>query len=199
MMMTFESYGKLPRVYTSHQAAQICQLSPREIMRSMDVGRLKGYKIPQSEHRRIPASSLQTFADAHGLEVDVPVDRVFVLFAQYRELLVRTIQRLMEDTLDASKIHLVTSSFDAGMAIAEDPYIENLYFDATQGTVPKGVREGFAGRISEHATAEAIVSYLRGLELLTVQNLFNPGSEIPKSLLRHPQEEQLVIKPRIAS
>ena len=192
MHATFESFGVLPRTYTTTEASQLCHLSPQRVIQSFKSGRLKGFIVPESDHRRILAPDLQQFALDHGIEVDIPIDRFFLLFAQYSESLVRSIQELMNDTLDASKIHLVTSSFEAGMVIAENPLMKDLYFDVTQGAVPHGIREGFTGRVSEYKDIEAILHHLRTLELLTVQNLFNPGNQIPNSFQKQTLESRMV-------
>ena len=191
MHATFESFGILPRTYTTTEAAQLCHLSPQRVIQSFETGRLKGFIVPESDHRRIPAPNLQQFAIDHGIDVDIPIDRFFLLFAQYSESLVRSIQKLMDDTLDASKIHLATSAFDAGMVFADVPLIKHLYVESTGDKMPKGMKESFTGRVKEYETAVEALDYMREHELLTVQNLFDPGSHIPASFLRHPPVSQI--------
>lgn len=57
------------RDYTTGQAATLTGLSIQTIIRCIDAGRLRGFRIPGSRFRRIPAASLRTFVTAYGLEM----------------------------------------------------------------------------------------------------------------------------------
>jgi excisionase family DNA binding protein len=47
--------------YTTGEVADICQVTKRTVIKWIDGGRLAGYVIPGSRHRRVSAASLQTF------------------------------------------------------------------------------------------------------------------------------------------
>jgi len=53
-------------IYTTGQAAKICHVAPRTISKWFDNGRLKGYRIPGSQDRRIPQKNLIKFLIEHG-------------------------------------------------------------------------------------------------------------------------------------
>ncbi|MBI1373092.1 MAG: response regulator [Phycisphaera sp.] len=59
------------RVFTTGQAAEVCQLSQQTIIRCFDSGRLKGYRVPGSRFRRIPRVELMKFMKANGIPLDL--------------------------------------------------------------------------------------------------------------------------------
>ena len=55
-------------VYTTGEAAEICNLSQQTIIRCVDQGRMKGaFRIPGSKFRRIPREVLRKFMDDNNL------------------------------------------------------------------------------------------------------------------------------------
>lgn len=57
-------------VYTTGQVAQICRVAPRTVTKWFDNGQLKGYRIPGSKDRRIPANELIRFMRANHIPSD---------------------------------------------------------------------------------------------------------------------------------
>lgn len=53
-------------VYTISEVARICKVAPRTVSKWFDSGRLKGYRIPGSQDRRIPYAHLVKFLKQHG-------------------------------------------------------------------------------------------------------------------------------------
>ena len=49
------------KVLTTGQVAKICSVAPRTVSKWFDSGQLKGYRIPGSQDRRIPAEYLRKF------------------------------------------------------------------------------------------------------------------------------------------
>ena len=41
-------------IFTTGQVAKICKVAPRTVSKWFDSGRLRGYRIPGSQDRRIP-------------------------------------------------------------------------------------------------------------------------------------------------
>ena len=58
------------RVFTTSEAAKICNVSPRTLTKWIDTGQLKGYRLPGTAHRRVPREYLLTFMVEHGLPTD---------------------------------------------------------------------------------------------------------------------------------
>ena len=55
------------KVFTTGQVAKICKVAPRTVSKWFDSGRLKGYRIPGSQDRRIPREFLIKFLKEHGM------------------------------------------------------------------------------------------------------------------------------------
>jgi excisionase family DNA binding protein len=60
-----EEHGR--KIFTTVQAAKICKVAPVTIGKWFDSGRLRGYRIPGSQDRRIPREHLITFLKEHGM------------------------------------------------------------------------------------------------------------------------------------
>ena len=57
----------MKKVFTTGQVAKICKVAPRTVSKWFDSGRLKGYRIPGSQDRRIPREQLIRFLKEHGM------------------------------------------------------------------------------------------------------------------------------------
>ena len=55
------------KVFTTGQVAKICKVAPRTVSKWFDTGRLKGYRIPGSQDRRIPRDCLIKFLKDHKM------------------------------------------------------------------------------------------------------------------------------------
>ena len=55
------------KVFTTGQVAEICKVAPRTVAKWFDSGRLKGYRIPGTQDRRIPREYLFKFLREHGM------------------------------------------------------------------------------------------------------------------------------------
>lgn len=58
------------QVFTTGEAAEICNVSQQTIIRCFDSGRLQGFRVPGSRFRRIPRAELLRFMKAN----DIPTD-----------------------------------------------------------------------------------------------------------------------------
>jgi two-component system OmpR family response regulator len=57
-------------VFTTGEAAEICQVSQQTIIRCFDSGRLRGFRVPGSRFRRIPRDALVQFMRENGIPPD---------------------------------------------------------------------------------------------------------------------------------
>lgn len=55
------------RSLTTGRVAALCQVAPRTVSKWFDSGRLKGYRIPGSQDRRIPEECFRRFLIAQGM------------------------------------------------------------------------------------------------------------------------------------
>ncbi|MBS3080050.1 helix-turn-helix domain-containing protein [Candidatus Pacearchaeota archaeon] len=56
--------------YTTGEVSRICNLSPQTITRYFNGGTLRGYRVPDSSHRRIPHKNLVDFMIEYGIPQD---------------------------------------------------------------------------------------------------------------------------------
>lgn len=66
--------GDIPlphRVFTTGSVARICHVAPRTVSKWFDSGRLKGYRIPGSQDRRIPFGDLLEFLQDNAMPIPV--------------------------------------------------------------------------------------------------------------------------------
>lgn len=54
-------------IFTTAQIAKICKVAPRTVSKWFDSGRLRGYRIPGSQDRRIPREHLIRFLKEYGM------------------------------------------------------------------------------------------------------------------------------------
>ena len=57
------------KIYTTGQVAKLCKVAPRTVSKWFDSGRLKGYRLPGSQDRRIPREELYNFLTEHGMPI----------------------------------------------------------------------------------------------------------------------------------
>jgi excisionase family DNA binding protein len=57
------------QVFTTGEAAKICNVSQQTIIRCFDSGRLHGFKVPGSRFRRIPRSELIRFMQQNNMDL----------------------------------------------------------------------------------------------------------------------------------
>jgi len=103
------------QVFTTGEAAEICQISQQTVIRCFDSGRLKGFRVPGSRFRRIPRAELIEFMRAN----DMPLER---LEGDARRLLVvdddEQIVELFVDVLERDprlEVRTASSGYDAGI------------------------------------------------------------------------------------
>ena len=107
------------QVFTTGEAAELCNVSQQTIIRCFDSGRLNGFRVPGSRFRRIPRAELIRFMRENdiptGLQETGPI-RVLIVDDDPQ------IIRMLEDFLgeDARfEIQTATTGYDAGMVTRE--------------------------------------------------------------------------------
>src|ERR1041385_1256051 len=107
------------QVFTTGEAAEICQVSQQTIIRCFDAGRLHGFRVPGSRFRRIPRGELMRFMR----ENNIPLDR---LDSGKRRILVvdddAQIVELFTDLFQRDgrfEIKTASTGYDAGLATRE--------------------------------------------------------------------------------
>ncbi len=102
-------------VLTTGQVAQICHVAPRTVTKWFDSGQLKGYRIPGSRDRRIPAGELIRFMKAHNMPTDeLEKGRIRILLIDSRVEVARQLARDLQ-TKGSFSVDIAQNSFDAGL------------------------------------------------------------------------------------
>lgn len=103
-------------LFTTGEAAEVCQVSQQTIIRCFDSGRLEGFRVPGSKFRRIPRQSLIRFMK----ENKIPLDTID---SGKRKILIvdddAEIVELIVDVLERDgrfETQTASSGYEAGMA-----------------------------------------------------------------------------------
>ena len=106
-------------VFTTGEAAKICNVSQQTIIRCFDSGQLKGFRVPGSRFRRIPRDVLYRFMKDNGIPTDS------LESGRRRALIVDDDEELVELLVDVFErdgrfeIRTANNGFDAGMLVKE--------------------------------------------------------------------------------
>jgi excisionase family DNA binding protein len=106
----------MKKVFTTGQVAKICKVAPRTVSKWFDSGRLKGYRIPGSQDRRIPREQLIRFLKEHGMPLGELEEEEWhkVLLIGTEKLFNDRLRELLPEDEDF-KYQLANSGFEAGM------------------------------------------------------------------------------------
>jgi excisionase family DNA binding protein len=102
-------------IFTTGQVAKICKVAPRTVSKWFDSGRLRGYRIPGSQDRRIPREHLIRFLKEHGMPLGELEDEAMgkILLVGADATVRANLNELMGN--DDFKIESATSGFEAGI------------------------------------------------------------------------------------
>ncbi len=119
-------------IFTTGQVAKICKVAPRTVSKWFDSGRLRGYRIPGSQDRRIPRDHLIRFLKEHGMPLgeleDEAVGKILIVGAD------TVIRGSLRDTMsaDSFKLDYASSGFEAGIQ-AESLHPDCVVIDFVMG------------------------------------------------------------------
>ena len=105
------------QVFTTGEAAELCNVSQQTIIRCFDQGRLDGFRVPGSRFRRIPRASLLKFMQDNGIPaVALEVNRCNVLVISDDLSHVDALCSTVND--QKVSVHPVCTAWDAGASYA---------------------------------------------------------------------------------
>jgi len=119
-------------IFTTGQVAKICKVAPRTVSKWFDSGRLRGYRIPGSQDRRIPREHLIRFLKEHGMPLgeleDEAVGKILMVGVE------TGIRNNLRDQVgaDAFKMEYANSGFEAGIQ-AESLHPDCVVIDFMMG------------------------------------------------------------------
>jgi excisionase family DNA binding protein len=123
------------KVFTTGQVAKICKVAPRTVSKWFDSGRLKGYRIPGSQDRRIPREYLIKFLKEHGMPLGDLEDEAMakVLIVAQDQVLIENLKRELPPER-SFKVGTAASGFEAGIQ-AESFHPDCMIVDFSIGKV----------------------------------------------------------------
>ena len=119
-------------IFTTGQVAKICKVAPRTVSKWFDSGRLRGYRIPGSQDRRIPREHLIRFLKEHGMPLgeleDEAMGKILLVGADGQ------VRATLGDMMSADdyKIESAVSGFEAGIQ-AESLHPDCVVVDFAMG------------------------------------------------------------------
>jgi excisionase family DNA binding protein len=121
------------KVFTTGQVAKICKVAPRTVSKWFDSGRLRGYRIPGSQDRRIPRDNLIRFLKEHGMPLGELEEegwhKILVIGAE--KLFIDRVRELLPESEDY-KLEVAASGFEAGIQ-AESFHPDTIIVDLAMG------------------------------------------------------------------
>jgi excisionase family DNA binding protein len=123
----------MKKVFTTGQVAKICKVAPRTVSKWFDSGRLKGYRIPGSQDRRIPRENLIRFLREHEMPLEDLVEEELhkILLIGTEKLFNDRIKELLPEN-DDYKYELAQSGFEAG-TLAQSFHPDTIIIDLGLG------------------------------------------------------------------
>jgi len=102
-------------VLTTGQVAKICNVAPRTVSKWFDTGQLRGYRIPGSKDRRIPADQLVRFMRAHNMPLNgLDTGMVRILLVDDDDERTGQLTKNLEND-GRYEVRTAESAFDAGV------------------------------------------------------------------------------------
>ena len=123
----------MKKVFTTGQVAKICKVAPRTVSKWFDSGRLRGYRIPGSQDRRIPREHLIKFLKEHGMPLGELEEEGWhkILIIGAEKLFIDRLQEMLPDSEDY-KYQVANSGFEAGI-MAQSFHPDTIIIDLSLG------------------------------------------------------------------
>ena len=123
----------MKKVFTTGQVAKICKVAPRTVSKWFDSGRLRGYRIPGSQDRRIPREHLIRFLKEHGMPLGELEEEGWhkILIIGAEPLFINRVRELLPEDEDY-KYEVAHSGFEAGIQ-AESFHPDTIIIDLAMG------------------------------------------------------------------
>ena len=123
----------MKKVFTTGQVAKICKVAPRTVSKWFDSGRLRGYRIPGSQDRRIPREHLIRFLKEHGMPLGELEEEGWhkVLIIGAERLFIDRVKELLPED-DDYRYEVANSGFEAGIQ-AHSFHPDTIVIDLAMG------------------------------------------------------------------
>ena len=123
----------MKKVFTTGQVAKICKVAPRTVSKWFDSGRLKGYRIPGSQDRRIPRDQLIRFLKENNMPLGPLEEEGWhkILIVGAEPLFIERLKELLPED-DDYKYEVAHSGFEAG-TLASSFHPDSIIIDHAMG------------------------------------------------------------------
>ena len=121
------------QVFTTGQVAKICQVAPRTVSKWFDSGKLRGYRIPGSQDRRIPREQLIRFLKENNMPLGGLEQEGWhkILIVGAEQLFIDRLRELLPEDEDY-KYQVAHSGFEAG-TLASSFHPDSIIIDHAMG------------------------------------------------------------------
>ena len=174
----------MKKVFTTGQVAKICKVAPRTVSKWFDSGRLRGYRIPGSQDRRIPREHLLRFLKEHGMplgDLEAEVYHKILVVGADAPMLGSLREQLRE--ADDFRIETAASGFEAGIR-AESFHPDCIVIDMAVGRIEAGQIAQNLRKSQDHLTT-----------ILVALTSDEPGEETLLARLQRRLQEALRRRP----
>jgi len=121
------------KVFTTGEVAELCMVAPRTVTKWFDSGRLRGFRIPGSQDRRIPREHLERFLKENDMDDclrKLQSEKCFLVVDPYLEeipadpwtALPEPLAEALREHVPDAQITVFTDTFKAGMEAASGKY-----------------------------------------------------------------------------
>ncbi len=123
----------MKKVFTTGQVAKICKVAPRTVSKWFDSGRLRGYRIPGSQDRRIPREALIRFLKENQMPLGILEEEGYhkILIVGADKFFIERVQELLPDDEDF-KYEVANSGYEAGMQV-QSFHPDTIIIDLARG------------------------------------------------------------------
>lgn len=133
------------RIFTTGEAAKVCNVSQQTIIRCFDSGRITGFKVPGSKFRRIPREELIRFMRENSIPLSRLGERRRVLVVDDDPTVVQLITAGLERD-GRFEVATAANGFDAGLMTEsfapEVMVLDYMLPDIDGAAVCRRLREG---------------------------------------------------------
>ena len=140
----------MKKVFTTTQVGKFCGVTQQTVIKWVDGGLLRGFRLPNSRDRRVTETALLKFMDKHSIPAEALKDKLKtrVLVVDDEETVGNFFEALFQDEKSVA-LRVVTRGFDAGIVSDWRPdvvFLDIMLPDIDGRRVCELIRQGAGGR-----------------------------------------------------
>ncbi|MFH1550084.1 MAG: response regulator [Planctomycetota bacterium] len=140
----------MKKVFTTTKVGKFCGVTQQTVIKWVDSGLLRGFRLPNSRDRRVTETALLKFMKKHSIPTEVLDDKLKtrVLVVDDEETVGKFFEALFQDEKSVA-LRVVTRGFDAGIVRDWQPdvvFLDIMLPDIDGRRVCELIRQGAGGR-----------------------------------------------------